>query len=77
MQLLGLSVEQLTNETALHRFNGSGLLPEISPIASVYAEHQFGIFTSQLGDGRVVLLGEVQGNNGNTFVYAARGAPGD
>ncbi|MFZ2313538.1 MAG: YdiU family protein [Methylobacter sp.] len=73
-QLLGVSVEQLTNEATLRCFNGNDLLPEISPIASVYAGHQFGIFTSQLGDGRVILLGEVQDSNGNRYEIQLKGA---
>jgi len=73
-QLLGLSAEQLTNETMLRCFNGNNLLPEITPIASVYAGHQFGIFTSQLGDGRVISLGEVQNCNGNRYEIQLKGA---
>ncbi len=73
-QLLGLPVEQLTTETALRCFNGNGLLPGTSPIASVYAGHQFGIFTSPLGDGRAILLGEVQRENGIRYEIQLKGA---
>ena len=73
-QLLGLPVEQLTTETALRCFNGSDLLPDTSPIASVYAGHQFGIFTSQLGDGRAILLGEIHRENGIRYEIQLKGA---
>ncbi len=65
--LLGLSVEQLQNEATLHFFNGQQLTPEVQPTASVYAGHQFGIFTAQLGDGRVLSLGETLGKDNQRY----------
>jgi uncharacterized protein YdiU (UPF0061 family) len=34
----------------------------VSPIASVYAGHQFGHFAGQLGDGRSCLIGQMSHN---------------
>ena len=32
-----------------------------NPIATVYSGHQFGVWAGQLGDGRAILLGDIQG----------------
>ncbi|MBR9841838.1 MAG: YdiU family protein [Rhodobacteraceae bacterium] len=42
-------------------FGGNALPEGAEPIAQLYAGHQFGQWNPQLGDGRAVLLGEVQG----------------
>ncbi len=44
-----------------------------SPLAAAYAGHQFGGFVPQLGDGRAVLLGEVDTQNGR-FDIQLKGA---
>lgn len=40
---------------------GNQLLPDMRPIATRYGGHQFGHWAGQLGDGRAILLGEVNG----------------
>jgi uncharacterized protein YdiU (UPF0061 family) len=56
---LGLDPITLDSEAGLEIFSGN-VAPEGSePLAQVYAGHQFGGFTPQLGDGRALLLGEV------------------
>ena len=42
-------------------FGGNSLPAGAEPIAQLYAGHQFGHWNPQLGDGRAVLLGEVNG----------------
>ena len=44
----------------LAALSGSQPLPGSQPLASVYAGHQFGVWAGQLGDGRALLLGEVE-----------------
>jgi len=44
-------------------FSGNKLLPNAKPISLAYAGHQFGHFVPQLGDGRAVLLGEINDKN--------------
>jgi uncharacterized protein YdiU (UPF0061 family) len=39
--------------------SGGGSLPEMDPLAAIYAGHQFGVWVPELGDGRAILLGEV------------------
>ncbi|HSI56206.1 MAG TPA: YdiU family protein [Ideonella sp.] len=49
---------------ALAVFSGSGTWPGMRPLASVYSGHQFGVWAGQLGDGRALLLGEVETPSG-------------
>ncbi len=49
---------------ALAVFSGNALWPGMQPLASVYSGHQFGVWAGQLGDGRALLLGEVDTPNG-------------
>ena len=46
-------------DDALNVFSGNAVWPGMSPFASVYSGHQFGVWAGQLGDGRALLLGEV------------------
>ena len=48
-------------------WGGETLLPGMSPLAQVYSGHQFGAWAGQLGDGRGILLGEQQLENGKTL----------
>ncbi|WAK02952.1 protein adenylyltransferase SelO [Methylobacter sp. YRD-M1] len=72
--LLGLDVGQVSNDAALRCFNGDELLPGMQPVATAYAGHQFGIFTSRLGDGRAITLGQTQRANGETYEVQLKGA---
>lgn len=45
-----LSGNQLN--TSVHKFS--------NPIATVYSGHQFGVWAGQLGDGRAILLGDIE-----------------
>ena len=44
---------------ALQVFSGNAVWPGMSPMATVYSGHQFGQWAGQLGDGRALLLGEI------------------
>ena len=50
---------KLKDEEVSYFFSGNGLPKDSVPIALNYAGHQFGNFVQQLGDGRAVLLGEI------------------
>ncbi|MGO2355197.1 MAG: protein adenylyltransferase SelO [Marinomonas foliarum] len=52
----------------------SGEEPLPSSLSMVYAGHQFGGFSPQLGDGRGVLLGEVRGLDGLLYDLHMKGA---
>jgi uncharacterized protein YdiU (UPF0061 family) len=59
--LLGLDLQA---PDAAQIFAGNHIPAGASPIATVYAGHQFGHWNPQLGDGRAILLGEVLGRDG-------------
>lgn len=53
----------------------TGTIPEgFAPLAQVYAGHQFGGFSPQLGDGRALLLGEVLAPDGKRFDIQLKGS---
>jgi serine/tyrosine/threonine adenylyltransferase len=54
--------------SALEVFGGNEVWPGMRPMASVYSGHQFGQWAGQLGDGRALLLGEVQTPTGSLEV---------
>lgn len=56
---LGLNAEVGLSEVGAQIFAGNVLPAGATPLAQAYAGHQFGGFSSQLGDGRALLLGEV------------------
>jgi serine/tyrosine/threonine adenylyltransferase len=58
---IGISTQWLHSANALNALAGNRSLPEIPRIAMAYAGHQFGNFVPSLGDGRAVLLGEING----------------
>lgn len=43
---------------------GNAIPSGAEPVAALYAGHQFGHFVSQLGDGRAILLGGIEGERG-------------
>jgi len=55
---LGLDTSTLSDAEAATYFSGNTLLDGSTPFAQVYAGHQFGGFSPQLGDGRALHLGE-------------------
>jgi uncharacterized protein YdiU (UPF0061 family) len=63
-QLLGLPDEWWRRPGALEVMSGHATWPGMQPIATVYSGHQFGVWAGQLGDGRALLLGEVETPNG-------------
>ena len=58
----GLDPVALRADDAAAIFAGNQLPSDAQPIAQAYAGHQFGGFSPQLGDGRALLLGEIDRN---------------
>ena len=56
---LGFTNDYLDSKECLNIFSGNSLLKNSQPIAQGYSGHQFGHFNPQLGDGRAILLGEI------------------
>ena len=61
---LGIDPEWLETSEAIGAFSGNTTLAGSEPLAQVYAGHQFGGYSPQLGDGRALLLGEVVDRQG-------------
>jgi len=61
---LGLDFSKLSSKEIAATLSGGIALKGASPLAQVYAGHQFGGFSPRLGDGRALLLGEVIDPNG-------------
>ena len=61
---LGLDIGGLDAGALAGIFSGNVIPRGAEPIAMAYAGHQFGHFVPQLGDGRAILLGEVQDRAG-------------
>ncbi len=62
---LGLDSNLLETSEGAEIFAGVRQPDGASPLAQVYAGHQFGGFSPQLGDGRALLLGEIIDSTGN------------
>ena len=65
---LGLEQHWFESQAALQAFSGNSVLPGSAPLASVYSGHQFGQWAGQLGDGRAILLGELETTDGGLEV---------
>jgi protein adenylyltransferase len=67
--LLGLEQRDLSQDWFLQWSSGNKPAPDSDPLAMVYSGHQFGGYSPQLGDGRGLLLGEVEGPQGKWDVH--------
>ena len=70
---LELSKEWLASSEALQIFAGNTTPEGSQPLACVYSGHQFGVWAGQLGDGRALLLGELETVN-DSFEIQLKGA---
>ena len=63
------------NEKELAQLFSGNLIPQgSSPIAQAYAGHQYGNFVSQLGDGRAILLGELNSSDNVSYDVQLKGS---
>ncbi|PXW97990.1 uncharacterized protein YdiU (UPF0061 family) [Sphaerotilus hippei] len=56
---LGWPADWSEHPDTLAVLSGTGRWPGMAPMATVYGGHQFGVWAGQLGDGRALLLGEI------------------
>lgn len=61
---LGLDPAFLRSPEGLLLLIGNAIPAEASPVAQAYAGHQFGWYAPRLGDGRALLLGEIEQADG-------------
>ncbi|AKJ29289.1 protein adenylyltransferase SelO [Caldimonas brevitalea] len=59
---------------ALQCLSGGAQWPGLDPVATVYSGHQFGVWAGQLGDGRALLLGEMQLADGSGVEVQLKGS---
>ncbi|WP_394778998.1 YdiU family protein [Undibacterium sp.] len=64
--MIGLDAATLSGQDFTETFTGNQLLAGSRPLAAVYSGHQFGVWAGQLGDGRAILLGDVESKNGSS-----------
>ena len=72
--LIGLDVKTLSSDDSLKVISGQALLSNWNPVAMKYTGHQFGHYNPDLGDGRGLLLAQVEKDNGTVFDLHLKGA---
>ena len=71
--LIGFSEAFVASEAFLNLVSGAKIVGNGKPFAMNYAGHQFGNWAGQLGDGRAIVLGEIEHNN-QLFTLQLKGA---
>lgn len=69
-----LGITRGPDEAMAQAFSGNTPPEGADPLAQVYAGHQFGGFSPQLGDGRANLLGEVISTDGHRYDIQLKGS---
>ncbi|WP_226780979.1 protein adenylyltransferase SelO [Oceaniglobus trochenteri] len=72
---LGLDPEALSTPAGVAVLAGNAVPEGAAPLAQVYAGHQFGGWSPQLGDGRALLLGELTGPFGRVDLQLKGSGP--
>ena len=62
--LVGIDPAALAQDDFVAAFTGNAVPEGSEPLSAVYSGHQFGVWAGQLGDGRAILLGDVDGPEG-------------
>jgi uncharacterized protein YdiU (UPF0061 family) len=70
---LGLDPQAMVRPEGVEALAGNRPIAGSEPLAMAYAGHQFGVFVPSLGDGRALLLGEVEAPDGRCFELHAKG----
>lgn len=71
---LGLSAASLNSTEGAAVFAGNLIPAGAEPLAMAYSGHQFGQFNHQLGDGRAILLGELDSPEGQSVDMQLKGS---
>ena len=74
LDYLNLKKDSLETDLGISILSGNKIPSNTTPLAMVYAGHQFGNFVNQLGDGRAVLLGEIIAKNGQRYDLQLKGS---
>lgn len=73
-QALDLTEADLRQQEMVEALAGNRLLPGMASYATCYGGYQFGHWAGQLGDGRVIYLGEVINRTGQRWELQLKGA---
>lgn len=73
-ELIGLPPDAAARPEWLNWMSGAGMPPGACPLAMKYAGHQFGVYNPELGDGRGLLLGEVDNPRSGRWDLHLKGA---
>ncbi|WP_250464845.1 protein adenylyltransferase SelO [Microbulbifer litoralis] len=73
LELLGIDRDEVDNPAWAQFGCGKKLFPGSKPFAMKYTGHQFGVYNPDLGDGRALLLGEVE-HRGRPWELHLKGA---
>lgn len=71
---LGLDAALMGSDEAARVLSGNALWPGMDPYAANYGGHQFGHWAGQLGDGRAIVLGELDTPTGERVELQLKGA---
>ncbi len=71
---LGIRRPQSADDAAVQILAGNALAAGMQPYAARYGGHQFGNWAGQLGDGRAITLGELEGADGRRVELQLKGA---
>ena len=64
-----LGFDNIEQQKLLDIFNGLSSIENLKPLSMVYSGHQFGQYVEQLGDGRGLLLGEIDSSEGSIDIH--------
>ncbi|KAJ8904826.1 hypothetical protein NDN08_001340 [Rhodosorus marinus] len=73
-RLLGIEESSKESTRTISVLAGAEVTPSMKPYAQCYGGHQFGSWADQLGDGRVINLGEVVNGKGEKYEIQLKGA---
>ena len=71
---LGIDADKLASGDGIDVLAGNTVPDSAAPLAQVYAGHQFGGWSPQLGDGRAILVGEIIAPDGARFDVQLKGS---
>lgn len=72
--ILDLDPSIVKNQEFIEFVTGNILIASSTPLAHRYGGHQFGVWASQLGDGRAILLGEYINRKGERWELQLKGS---
>ena len=74
LEILEISKKEAQTAAFTNIFSGKEILPNTRPYSMSYAGHQFGNWAGQLGDGRAIILAEIENKKKTTYTLQLKGA---